>query len=61
MTTSNHLPNQLLMLSLGFKAGKSDIAPHVGILDPLDNGSAWYDSNTPVIAAYAVYRGGRII
>ena len=49
------------MLSLGFKVGKSDIAPHVGILDPLDNGSAWYDSNTPVIAAYAVDRGGRII
>lgn len=40
--------------------GKSGMAPHVGILDPLDNGSAWYDSNTPVIAAYAVNRGGSI-
>ena len=40
--------------------GKGDIAPHVGILDPLDNGSAWYDSNTPVIVAYAVDRGGSI-
>lgn len=40
--------------------GKGDIAPHVGILDPLDNGSAWYDGNTPVITTYAVDRGGSI-
>jgi len=40
--------------------GKGDIAPHVGILDPLDNGSAWYDGKTPVITTYAVDRGGSI-
>ena len=40
--------------------GEGDLAPHVGILEPLDDGSAWYDSNTPVITAYAVDRGGRI-
>ena len=40
--------------------GKGDIAPHVGILAPLDDGSAWYDDNTPVITAYAVDRGGSI-
>jgi hypothetical protein len=40
--------------------GTSDIVPHVGILEPLDDGSAWYDSNAPVITAYAVDRGGSI-
>lgn len=40
--------------------GKGDIVPHVGILEPLDNGSAWYDGSEPVITAYAVDRAGSI-
>ncbi|UCD00220.1 MAG: discoidin domain-containing protein [Phycisphaerales bacterium] len=40
--------------------GASDTVPHVGILDPLDDGSAWYDNNAPVITACAVDRGGSI-
>jgi mannan endo-1,4-beta-mannosidase len=40
--------------------GQGNIAPHVGIISPLDDGSAWYPSGRPVIDAYAVDRGGRI-
>jgi mannan endo-1,4-beta-mannosidase len=40
--------------------GKGDIAPDIGILEPLDDGSAWYNGSAPLIKAYAVDRGGRI-
>lgn len=40
--------------------GEGDIAPHVGILEPLDDGSAWFRSEAPVITTYAVDRGGNI-
>ena len=40
--------------------GRGDLAPHVGILDPLDDGSAWYPDKPPVISGYAVDRGGRV-
>jgi len=40
--------------------GAGNIAPHVGILSPLDDGSAWYGAAPPVIAAYGVDRGGWI-
>jgi hypothetical protein len=38
--------------------GTGNIAPHVGILEPLDDGSGWYQQAAPVISAYAVDRGG---
>jgi len=40
--------------------GAGNIAPHVGILDPLDDGSAWYAGSDPAISAYAVDRDGTI-
>ena len=40
--------------------GQGNIAPHVGILNPLDDGSAWYPDAAPVIDTYALDRGGRI-
>ena len=40
--------------------GEGDIAPHVGILEPLDDGSAWFNREAPVITTYAVDRGGHI-
>lgn len=40
--------------------GKADTVPHVGILQPLDDGSAWFNENPPVIEAYAVDRGGSV-
>lgn len=38
--------------------GAGNIAPHVGILNPLDDGSAWYLDKPCVIEAYAVDRDG---
>jgi len=40
--------------------GHGNIAPHVGILSPLDDGSAWYPDQRPAISAYATDRGGRV-
>jgi hypothetical protein len=40
--------------------GTSDIVPHVGILEPLDDGSAWCDHSALVITTYAGDRGGSI-
>jgi len=40
--------------------GQGNIAPHVGILNPLDDGSAWYPDAAPVIDTYALDRDGRI-
>ncbi len=40
--------------------GEGDTVPHVGILDPLDDGSAWFRDEAPVITAYAVDCGGSI-
>jgi len=40
--------------------GTADTVPHVGILQPLDDGSAWFDGSSPAIEAYAVDRGGSI-
>jgi len=40
--------------------GQGNIVPHVGILNPLDDGSAWYSRGKPVIETYAVDRGGHI-
>ena len=40
--------------------GKDNIAPHVGILKPLDNGAAFFPDGAPVFEAYAVDRGGSV-
>jgi mannan endo-1,4-beta-mannosidase len=40
--------------------GEGNIAPHVGILSPLDDGSAWFPDGPPKIEAYAVDRDGRV-
>lgn len=40
--------------------GACNIAPHIGILEPLDNGSAWYVDKPCVIKAYAVDRDGKV-
>lgn len=40
--------------------GEGNIAPHVGILEPLDDGSAWFPTAAPEFIAYAVDRDGRI-
>jgi hypothetical protein len=38
--------------------GTGNIAPHIGILKPLDDGSAWYVNKPCVIQAYAADRDG---
>jgi len=40
--------------------GAGNIAPHVGLLEPLDDGSAWYQGSVPEFSAYAVDRDGAI-
>jgi len=40
--------------------GQGDVAPCVGIVEPHDDGSAWFVDTAPVIRAYAVDRGGRV-
>jgi mannan endo-1,4-beta-mannosidase len=40
--------------------GQGNIAPEIGMLQPLDDGSAWYPDTRPVINVSAVDRGGRI-
>jgi len=40
--------------------GTADTVPHVGILQPLDDGSAWFNGSSPLIEAYAVDRGGSV-
>jgi len=40
--------------------GAGNIAPHVGLLEPLDDGSGWYRGAPPAISAYAVDRDGAI-
>ncbi len=40
--------------------GKGNIVPHVGILEPRDNGSARFVDRTPEITAYAVDRDGSV-
>ncbi len=40
--------------------GEGNIAPDVGIVKPLDNGSAWFVDATPTIEAYAGDRGGHV-
>ncbi len=40
--------------------GEGNIAPHVGILEPLDDGSAWFGDGPVEIAAYAVDRDGEV-
>ena len=40
--------------------GAGNIAPHIGILEPLDDGSAWYVDKPCVIKAYAVDRDGKV-
>jgi hypothetical protein len=40
--------------------GPGPIAPQVGILEPRDDGSAWFADKAPVIQAYAVDRDGRV-
>jgi len=40
--------------------GQGNIAPHVGILNPLDDGSAWYPDAAPLIDTYALDRDGSI-
>ena len=42
------------------KLGKDAIAPHVGILEPRDDGSAWFTKKPPVIKAYAVDRDSKV-
>lgn len=40
--------------------GEGNIAPHVGILEPIDDGSAWFPNNAPTIETYAVDRDGEV-
>jgi mannan endo-1,4-beta-mannosidase len=40
--------------------GEGNIAPRTGILEPLDDGSAWYVDKPCVIKAYAVDRDGKV-
>lgn len=40
--------------------GPGPLAPQVGILEPRDDGSAWFDDEPPVIQAYAVDRDGKV-
>ncbi|MFO8014286.1 MAG: glycosyl hydrolase [Phycisphaerae bacterium] len=40
--------------------GPGPIAPHVGILEPRDDGSAWFPDTPPTIRAYAVDRDGKV-
>jgi hypothetical protein len=40
--------------------GEGNIAPHVGILCPLDDGSAWFADGPAEIKAYAVDRDGKV-
>ena len=40
--------------------GQGNIAPHVGILSPLDDGSAWFADKPATIRAYAVDRDGKV-
>jgi hypothetical protein len=40
--------------------GVGNIASHIGILEPLDDGSAWYIHKPCVIKAYAVDRDGKV-
>ena len=40
--------------------GEGNIVPHVGILSPLDDGSAWFADEPVEIKAYAVDRDGKV-
>ncbi len=40
--------------------GQGDVVPCVGIVEPRDDGSAWFVDRAPTIRAYAVDRGGRV-
>jgi len=40
--------------------GEGNIVPHVGILSPLDDGSAWFADEPVQIKAYAVDRDGKV-
>lgn len=40
--------------------GDGNIAPHVGILQPLDDGSAWFPGGPVKVNAYAVDRDGKV-
>jgi mannan endo-1,4-beta-mannosidase len=40
--------------------GSGNIAPHTGILEPLDDGSAWYVDKPCTIKAYAADRDGKV-
>ena len=40
--------------------GAGNIAPHVGILQPLDDGSTWFVNKPVTISAYAVDRDGKV-
>ena len=40
--------------------GTTNIAPHIGITAPLDDGSAWFTDKSPLIEAYAKDRDGAV-
>ena len=40
--------------------GPGPLAPQVGILEPRDDGSAWFADKPPVLKAYAVDRDGKV-
>ena len=40
--------------------GPGPLAPQVGILEPRDDGSAWFPDKPPVLKAYAVDRDGKV-
>ena len=42
------------------KLSADAIAPHVGILEPFDDGSAWFVDQAPVIKAYAIDRDSKV-
>jgi mannan endo-1,4-beta-mannosidase len=40
--------------------GPGPIAPHVGMLEPRDDGSAWFPEKPPTIQVYAIDRDGKV-
>lgn len=39
--------------------GSTNISPHIGIIDPLDDGSGWFESD-PTFVSYAIDRDGSV-
>ena len=42
------------------KLGSANTPPHIGIVEPLDDGTGWFNGTAPVLKTYAVDRDGDI-